>query len=59
MPGTEAEDILEDKYLNSKKLEDKTLENIKEEYNFDETKDAFNEASVPSPLQFFNRGEND
>ena len=59
MPGTEAEDILEDKYLNSKELEDKTLENINEEYNFHEIKDAFDKASVPSSLQFFYGGEDD
>ena len=43
--GTEAEEILENKYINSKKLQDKTLQNIKEEYNFDDIKDAFDEAS--------------
>ena len=59
VPGTEAEDILEDKYLNSKELEDKTLENINEEYNFDEIKDAFDKAYVPSSLQFFYGGEDD
>ena len=51
--GTETENILENKYLISEELEDETLENIKEEYNFDEIKDAFDEASVPSSLQFF------
>ena len=59
MLGTEAEDILEDKYLNSKEVEYKTLVNIKEEYYFDEIKDAFDEASVPSSLLFFYGGEND
>ena len=53
MLGTEAEDILEGKYLNSKELEDKILENIKEEYNLDEIKDVFDKASVPSSLLFF------
>ena len=53
MLGTEAENILEDKYLNSKELEDKTFENIKEEYNFNEIRDAFDEASIPSSIQFF------
>lgn len=51
--GTEAEEILENKYINSKKLQDKTLQNIKEEYNFDDIKDAFDEASIPSTLHFF------
>ena len=57
--GTEANNILEDKYLNSKELGDKTLENIKGEYNFNEIKDAFDEASVPNSLQFFYGGDND
>ena len=57
--GTEAEDILKDEFANSKELEDKTLENIKEEYNFDEIKDAFDDASVPKQLEFFYGGDND
>ena len=32
--GPEAEDILEDNFINSKKPEDDVLENIKEEYGF-------------------------
>ena len=32
--GPEAEDILEDNFINSKKPEDDVLENIKEEYSF-------------------------
>ena len=59
MLGTEAENILEDKYLNSKELEDKTFESIKEEYNFDEIRDAFDEAAAPNSIQFFYRGDND
>ena len=59
MLGTEAENILEDKYLNSKELEAKTLENINEEYNFDEIKDASDEASVTSSFLFSCGGEND
>ena len=33
--GAEAKDILEDKFVNSKKLEDDALENIKEGYGFE------------------------
>ena len=32
--GPEAEDILEDNFINSKKLEDDALKNINEEYGF-------------------------
>ena len=51
--GTEAEDILKENFVNSKKLEDEALENIKEEYGFEEIKNAFDEASVPEQLEFF------
>ena len=39
--GAEAEDILEDNFVYSKKLEDDALENIKEEDGFEEIKDVF------------------
>ena len=32
--GPEAEDILEDNFINSKKLEDDALKNVNEEYGF-------------------------
>ena len=57
--GAEAEDILEDNFVSSKELEDKTLQNIKEEYGFVEIKDAFDHAAVPHQLDFFNYGDND
>ena len=57
--GAEAEDILEDNFVSSKELEDKTLENIKEEYGFVEIKDAFDDAAVPHQLDFFSDGDND
>ena len=44
----EAEDILDDQFVNPKQLEEKTIEQIKEEYNFDEIKDAFDRAAVPA-----------
>ena len=56
--GPEAEDILEDNFVTSKELEDKTLENIKEEYNFDEIKDVFDDTVVPYQLEFFYGGDN-
>ena len=45
--------------MNSKKLEDEALENIKEEYGFEEIKSAFDEASVPEQLEFFYGGNNE
>ena len=44
---------MDEKFLNKKQLEDEVLENIKEEYGFDEMKDAFDEAAVPHQLEFF------
>ena len=46
---------MEDNFVTLKELEEKTLENIKEEYNFDVIKDAF----VPHQLEFFYGGDND
>ena len=57
--GGEAKAFLEDNFITSKELEEKTLENIKEEYNFDEIKDAFDDAVVPHQLEFFYGGDND
>ena len=44
---------MDEKFLNKKQLEDEVLENIKEEYGFDEMKDAFDEGAVPHQLEFF------
>ena len=57
--GAEAEDILEDQFVNPKELEEKKIEQIKEEYNFDEIKDAFDHAAVPAQLEFFYGGGNE
>ena len=43
--------------MNRKQQEDAALENIKEEYGFDEIKDAFDEAAGPHQLDIF-WGEN-
>ena len=56
--GVEVHVILEQKFTNKKKQEDAVLEEIRENYNFDEIKDAFNEAAVPHQLHFFYVGEN-
>ena len=56
--GVEAHVILEQKFTNKKKQEDAVLEEIRENYNFDEIKDAFNKAAVPCQLHFFYVGKN-
>ena len=51
--STDTEKILTNDYVNGKKLQDKTLEQIKEEYKFDEIKDAFDEGKKnPSSIYF-------
>ena len=56
--GVEANDILKQKYVNKKREEYAVLEQIKEDYSFDEIKDAFDEGVAPHQLDFFYGGEN-
>ena len=51
--GAQPDDILDGKFVNKKKQEDEARKNFKEEYGFEEIKDAFNEGSVPNQLNFF------
>ena len=57
--GPETEAISDEGFVNKKELEDEVLENIKEEYGFEEIKDATGEASVPHQLEFFYGGINE
>ena len=57
--GLEAKDILDERFANKKKLDDEALENIKEEYGFEEIKDAFDEPAVPHQLDFLYSGANE
>ena len=43
---TEAEGILEDDYVNDKVIQEKTIEQISDEYNFDDIKDDFDEEKI-------------
>ena len=56
--GVEANDILEQKFINKKQQEDAFLEQIKEDYNFDKIKDAFDEGAFLHQLDFFYGREN-
>ena len=51
-------DILDQEFVNKKQQEGEVLEQIKEEYNFDKIKDAFDEGTVPQQLDFFYGCEN-
>ena len=53
MLTTEAEGILEDDYVNDKVIQEKTIEQMKDEYNFDDIKYAFDEGKIPRQLEFF------
>ena len=53
--STNAEGILADDYVNPEELQDRTIKQIKEEYKFDEIKDAFDERKIPPQLEFFLR----
>ena len=57
--GVEADDISDQKFVEKKQEEDTALEQIKHEYNFDEIKDGFDEATVPHLLDFFFGGDNE
>ena len=57
--GVESEDILDKKFVNKKGLENEELKNIKEEYGFEEMKDAFDEGVIPNELDFFYGGINE
>ena len=51
--STDAEKTLEDDYIKDKIVQDKILEQTKEEYNFDEITDAFDDGKIPPQLEFF------
>ena len=54
--GIESEDILDEKSVNKKELENEELKNIKEEYGFEEIKDAFDEGAIPNQIDLFYGG---
>ena len=56
---TETDNILDKKFVNIKEEEDSVLEQLKDEYNFDDIKDAFDKGTVPHQLELFYGGDND
>ena len=55
----EANNVLDSQFITKKEEEDVALEKIKEEYNFDAIKDAFDEGDVPPQVEFFYDGDNE
>ena len=51
--SADAEGILADNYINPEELQDRIIEQIKEEYKFDEIKDPFDEGEMSPQLDFF------
>ena len=51
--STDAENILVDDYVKPGDLQDRAIEQIKEEHKFDEVKDTFAEGKSPLSLNFF------
>ena len=57
--STKTDDIIQNSYVNDKVLNEKNIEDSKEEYNFEETKDHFDDGRVPPKLEFFFSGDNE
>lgn len=56
---TKAPEILDNRYLRDKELEEKLLKKIKSDFDFNEIIDSFNQGKVPDSLEFFCGGENE
>ena len=57
--STNADEILQDDYINNNILIEKTIEVIKDEYNLDQIKDTLDEGKVPSQLEIYFDGDNE
>ena len=57
--AVEANDVLDSQLVTKKEEENVAIEKIKEEYNFDAIKDAFDEGDVPPKVEFFYGGDNE
>ena len=53
----DGEDIINDEFVKVEVLDDKEMQEIKDEYNFDNVKNEFDEGKVPEILEFFYGGE--
>ena len=53
-----AENVLKNNYVNDRVLNEKTIEDIKGEYNFDKIKNKLDEGHVPTSFEFFHGDEN-
>lgn len=56
---TKALEILDNQFLRDKELEEKTLELIKSDFDFDKITDSFDQRKVSDSLELFYRGENE
>ena len=53
------DEILQNDYINDNALNKKTIEEIRDEYNFGQIKDIFDKEKVPPQLEFFFGGHNE
>ena len=57
--GVEANDLVDTNIITKEEENDSILEQIKQDYNFDEIKDALDEGTVHESVEFFYGGENE
>lgn len=57
--GAEADDTLDKQFVNKKEQEDAVLEQLKDQHNFDDIKNAFDERIASDQVEFFYGGDND
>ena len=57
--SAKADDILNTDYINDKKLNEKEIEDIKEEVDFENIKNTLDEGNIPQQLEFFFGGDNE
>ena len=57
--STKADETLQDHYIYDNVPNEKTIEEIKDEYNFDQIKDTFDKGKVSPQLKFFFGGDNE
>ena len=54
---SDVEDVINDEFVKVEELDDKDMQEIKDEYNFDDIKNEFDKGKVPEILEFFYGGE--
>ena len=53
----DAEDMINNDFVRVEELEDKDIQEIKDEYNFEDIKNEFDDGKIPEILKLFNGGD--